>query len=166
MIRIIREDGIEILLNTNSIQKVRSGGFRRAVITLSNGESFAVKTTAYDVLEKIKAYRSGIHEERRQYEKDLEKAEKEKEKAASKDEKEKHDREKAEKEKNAAATPENPDTEINGNVQDEPSTPPAVDGNIQPDENEDDEEDEDDEDDSEENEDDEEEDDDEEDEEE
>jgi uncharacterized protein YlzI (FlbEa/FlbD family) len=143
MIRVIREDGIEILLNTNSVQKVRSGGFRRSVITLSNGESFAVKTTAFDVLEKIKAYQTGIREERREYEKALEKAEKEREKVASKEEKDRIEKELAAKEKLAAALEGTPEIEVTGNIADEPTTPQPETGNINPNEEEDEEDEED-----------------------
>ncbi|MGD2090515.1 MAG: flagellar FlbD family protein [Candidatus Aminicenantes bacterium] len=71
MIRLIREDGVEILLNTTVIQKVEMGEERRAVITLSDGEILKVKNPVYDVTQKSKAFLKGIKEERRAYEKKL-----------------------------------------------------------------------------------------------
>ncbi|UCH92973.1 MAG: flagellar FlbD family protein [Candidatus Aminicenantes bacterium] len=68
MIRLIREDGIEILLNTAYIQQVGSDENRRAVITLTNGEVLKVKNPAYDVTQKTKAYLKGLKEERKEYE--------------------------------------------------------------------------------------------------
>lgn len=69
MIRLLREDGIEILLNTNVIQKVEADEERRAVITLVNGEIVKVKNPVYDVTQKSKAYLKGLKDERREYEK-------------------------------------------------------------------------------------------------
>lgn len=71
MIRLIREDGVEILLNTTVIQKVEMGEERRAVITLTDGEILKVKNPVYDVTQKSKAFLKGIKEERRAYEKKL-----------------------------------------------------------------------------------------------
>ena len=68
MIRLIREDGIEILLNTNVIQKVEADEERRAVITLVTGEVVKVKNPVYDVTQKSKAYLRGLKDERRGYE--------------------------------------------------------------------------------------------------
>jgi uncharacterized protein YlzI (FlbEa/FlbD family) len=71
MIRLIREDGVEILLNTTVIQKVEMDENRRAVITLTDGEILKVKNPVYDVTQKSKAFLKGIKEERRAYEKKL-----------------------------------------------------------------------------------------------
>ena len=71
MIRLIREDGVEILLNTTVIQKVEMSEERRAVITLTDGEILKVKNPVYDVTQKSKAFLKGIKEERRAYEKKL-----------------------------------------------------------------------------------------------
>jgi uncharacterized protein YlzI (FlbEa/FlbD family) len=69
MIRLCREDGVEILLNTTFIKKVEMDEERRAVITLTNGEIIKVKNPVYDVTQKAKAFLKGIKEERRTYEK-------------------------------------------------------------------------------------------------
>ncbi len=71
MIRLHREDGVEILLNTTAIQKVEMSEERRAVITLTDGEILKVKNPVYDVTQKAKAFLKGIKEERRAYEKQL-----------------------------------------------------------------------------------------------
>lgn len=71
MIRLCREDGVEILLNTTFIKKVGMDEERRAVITLTNGEIIKVKNPVYDVTQKAKAFLKGIKEERRTYEKKL-----------------------------------------------------------------------------------------------
>ncbi|GEM_PF-1711419 len=82
MIRVIRDDGIEILLNTKLIEKVEEDEKFKAVITLSTGEKIKVKTPVYDVIQKAKAYHYGISEERSEYDKTLEKSIKEMEMAA------------------------------------------------------------------------------------
>ena len=79
MIRLIREDGVEILLNTTVIKKVEMDEERRAVITLTDGEIVKVKNPVYDVTQKAKAFLKGIKEERRAYEKKLPEAAAEKE---------------------------------------------------------------------------------------
>lgn len=71
MIRLHREDGVEILLNTTAIQKVEMSEERQAVITLTDGEILKVKNPVYDVTQKAKAFLKGIKEERRAYEKRL-----------------------------------------------------------------------------------------------
>jgi uncharacterized protein YlzI (FlbEa/FlbD family) len=89
MIRVIREDGIEILLNTNVIETVEDNKDRKAVIKLGTGETITARTPAYDIIGKIKAYYKGIKDERTEYEKAHEKALKEKEKELAKAEKKK-----------------------------------------------------------------------------
>jgi uncharacterized protein YlzI (FlbEa/FlbD family) len=71
MIRLIREDGVEILLNTTVIKKVEMSEERQAVITLTDGEILKVKNPVYDVTQKSRAFLKGIKEERRAYEKQL-----------------------------------------------------------------------------------------------
>jgi uncharacterized protein YlzI (FlbEa/FlbD family) len=93
MIRVIREDGMEILLNTSVIEKVESTRERRGIITLGSGERIKVKTPAFDVIQKIKAAHSGLKQERRQYDKDQDQLEKEKEKLREQLEKEKAEKE-------------------------------------------------------------------------
>lgn len=58
MIRLIRYDGVEILLNVDAIKSIQ--GKAPAVITLNNGEELKVKNHPHDITEKIKAYRIGI----------------------------------------------------------------------------------------------------------
>jgi len=58
MIRVIRIDGQEILLNSNLISSVDPG--ERAVIHLSTGDKIQVKTSHKDVMEKIAAFRQGF----------------------------------------------------------------------------------------------------------
>jgi uncharacterized protein YlzI (FlbEa/FlbD family) len=57
MIRLLRLDGVEILLNTNQISLVESTP--ATVITLLSGEKINVKNTEVDVVAKIKAARKG-----------------------------------------------------------------------------------------------------------
>jgi len=61
MIKLIREEGIEFLLNPNLIEKIEDGVY--TVITLKGGEELRVKNSQYDIIEKIKAYMTGIRED-------------------------------------------------------------------------------------------------------
>jgi polyribonucleotide nucleotidyltransferase len=92
MIRLIREDGVEILLNTTVIKKVEMDEERRAVITLTDGEIVKVKNPVYDVTQKAKAFLKGIKEERRAYEKKLPEAAAEKERTQKREKGERSDR--------------------------------------------------------------------------
>ncbi len=58
MIRLIRKDGIEILLNVNMIRSIESN--TDTVIILNDGERLAVKNHPTDITEKIRAYWMGI----------------------------------------------------------------------------------------------------------
>lgn len=69
MIRLIRHDGMEILLNTELIMSV--GGTHKTEITLTNGETVVVKNARGDVLEKMRAYRIGKRLDRKNYEKKM-----------------------------------------------------------------------------------------------
>lgn len=60
MIRLIRHDGIEILLNVNMIKSIEE--YPQTTIILNNGEKLRVKNHPGDIIEKIKAYRIGIDE--------------------------------------------------------------------------------------------------------
>jgi uncharacterized protein YlzI (FlbEa/FlbD family) len=60
MIRLIRKDGMEILLNVDSIRKVETTP--ETVITFVNGEKVEVKNSGGDILQKIDAYRIGLSE--------------------------------------------------------------------------------------------------------
>jgi uncharacterized protein YlzI (FlbEa/FlbD family) len=57
MIRLIRQDGVEILLNVDVIKSIE--GKEPTVITLNNGEELKVKNHPLDITEKINAYRIG-----------------------------------------------------------------------------------------------------------
>lgn len=87
MIRVIRDDGVEILLNSDLVQLVEDDKDRNAIITLATGEIIKAKSPAYDIVGKIKAYLQGIKQERKEYDKAVEKALKEKEKGQAKAEK-------------------------------------------------------------------------------
>jgi uncharacterized protein YlzI (FlbEa/FlbD family) len=87
MIRVIRDDGVEILLNSDLVQSVKDDKDRNAIITLATGEIIKAKSPAYDIVGKIKAYLQGVKQERKEYEKAVEKALKEKEKQQVKPEK-------------------------------------------------------------------------------
>ncbi len=67
MIRLVRLDGVEILLNTENIMGVE--GVHQAEITLTNGEKVKVKNAKGDVMEKMRAYRIGKRVDRKNYEK-------------------------------------------------------------------------------------------------
>ena len=60
MIRLIRNDGVEILLNVNLIQSIEV--LPETTIILTTGEKLVVKNHPGDVTEKIKAYQIGIDE--------------------------------------------------------------------------------------------------------
>jgi uncharacterized protein YlzI (FlbEa/FlbD family) len=89
MIRLIRHDGVEILLNTTVIQHIEMDEERHAVITLTDGEVLRVKNPVYDVTQKSKAFLKGIKDERRSYEKKSPDAVKEKPSKKEKPEKKK-----------------------------------------------------------------------------
>jgi len=84
MIRLIRKDGVEMLLNTEAIQSMESSDGTvsncRTVITLVNGEKLEVKNHIGDLTTKSKAYVKGINQERKEFEK----TEKDKEKGDEK----------------------------------------------------------------------------------
>ncbi len=65
MIRLIRDDGIEMLVNTEFITDVQQFAPHETVISLTNGEKITVKTSKWDVMEKMRAYRMGINSERK-----------------------------------------------------------------------------------------------------
>lgn len=58
MIRLIRNDGIEILLNIDMIKTIEKN--QETVITLINGEKIVVKNAIGDITEKMRAYKIGI----------------------------------------------------------------------------------------------------------
>jgi len=60
MIRLIRSDGIEILLNVEQIRKVDG---TPTTITLTDGETLTVKNHLNDVLTKVHAHQLGLNQE-------------------------------------------------------------------------------------------------------
>jgi flagellar protein FlbD len=60
MIRLIRDDGMEILLNVDLIKTINEG--METTITLTTGEEVLVKNSHNDIVQKIAAFRSGISE--------------------------------------------------------------------------------------------------------
>lgn len=66
MIRLIRADGTEILLNVDLIQSVECTP--ETVITLTDGDRITVKNTVTDVVTKVNAYQTGLMDETRIYE--------------------------------------------------------------------------------------------------
>jgi uncharacterized protein YlzI (FlbEa/FlbD family) len=75
MIRLIRTDGQEILLNANLVQNVNEIQRGNTIITIVGGEEVTVKNTALDITQKMSAYRVGLAEAKKQEgkEKDKEK---------------------------------------------------------------------------------------------
>jgi flagellar protein FlbD len=65
MIRLFRQDGLELMLNVDLIKDIVADP--DTVITLLNGEKIQVKNTLIDVLTKIRAYRQGIEDENREF---------------------------------------------------------------------------------------------------
>lgn len=66
MIRVIRTDGLEILLNADLIKTIERNA--HTTITLTTGEKIAVKNEMDDVIIKIRAARIGIDEENKAHE--------------------------------------------------------------------------------------------------
>ncbi len=63
MIRLMRKDGVEILLNTEKIKRIEEGPCSK--IILIDDEVLLVKNSAFDISTKIKAAEAGIKEEQR-----------------------------------------------------------------------------------------------------
>lgn len=72
MIRVIRADGMEILLNTEMIESVEK--YPQTVVTLKTGDRIVLKSSAGDVMQKIDASRLGVREEERANRKKKEKS--------------------------------------------------------------------------------------------
>ena len=66
MIRVIRTDGLEILLNADLIKTIERNA--HTTITMTTGEKIAVKNELDDVITKIRAARIGIEEENKAHE--------------------------------------------------------------------------------------------------
>lgn len=65
MIRVIRTDGMEILLNTDQVHSVDPGNPTTVIMT--DGERVEVKNNAQDIWEKIHAAKIGHDEEIKKY---------------------------------------------------------------------------------------------------
>jgi flagellar protein FlbD len=68
MIRVIRFDGMEILLNTQLIESVEKTP--ETVVTLTTGDRIRLKSSLGDVMQKIDSSRFGVREEDRKDRKD------------------------------------------------------------------------------------------------
>ena len=62
MIRLIRNDGVEILLNVDHIKTITYD--LKTTIILSNDDHLLVKNSENDIIQKIAAYRSGINDDK------------------------------------------------------------------------------------------------------
>ena len=72
MIRVIRKDSMEILLNTEMIESVEKTP--ETVVTLINGDRLVLKSPFGDVMQKIDANRLGVRDEdRKEHKKKVEK---------------------------------------------------------------------------------------------
>ena len=67
MIRVIRNDGQEILLNANMVQNLTP--------VENDGTVVRLKNQYKDIIQKIQAYRTGLYESQRQEDLDKKKAE-------------------------------------------------------------------------------------------
>lgn len=86
MIRVIRVDGMEILLNSALIENLGLTPENLTEVTMGTGEKIIVKNTPADILQKIDAYRFGMAEARREEDRERKKKEElEKEKEREKD---------------------------------------------------------------------------------
>ncbi len=74
MIRVIRSDGQEILLNVNLIQNLVPVPKNGTVVKLATGEDVSIKNQYKDIVQKMQAYRTGLSDARRQEEKEKKKA--------------------------------------------------------------------------------------------
>ena len=61
MIRLLRDDGVEILVNTGSIQAMDYND-GTTILKLSGEGEIRVKNHPQDILEKIRAFNLGYHE--------------------------------------------------------------------------------------------------------
>ncbi len=68
MIRVIRSDGTEIMLNPDLIQSLDND--RETLITLVNGETLRVKNPLIDIVTKIQAHQLGLDSERQAHERE------------------------------------------------------------------------------------------------
>lgn len=100
MIRVIRQDGVEILLNTDIIETIEEAEEKTSVIKLTTGEEIHAKSPAWDISQKAKAYIRGIMQENKEYDRPKDKSkDKEKDKEKEKERPRERDNVKDKKEK-------------------------------------------------------------------
>lgn len=75
MIRVIRVDSQEILLNANLVQNLTPVENDGTVVRLKTGEDVHVKNQYKDIIQKIQAYRTGLYDSQRQEDLDKKKVE-------------------------------------------------------------------------------------------
>jgi uncharacterized protein YlzI (FlbEa/FlbD family) len=117
MIRILRIDGMEILLNSSQIQDLGLTPENITEVTMSTGEKIYVKNTPADILQKVDAYRFGMAEARREEDRERKKFE-ETEKVKEK-EKETREKEKEAKQKAREIKVQEPEQEIEPDLEQE-----------------------------------------------
>lgn len=121
MIRVLRIDGMEILLNSSQIENLGLTPDNITEVTMGTGEKIYVKNTPADILQKVDAYRFGMAESRREEDRERKKIEEtEKLKLREKEtrEKEKEAKEKA-KEILAQEQEREPEPEIEPDLEQE-----------------------------------------------
>lgn len=117
MIRVIRIDGVEILLNSSHIENLGLTPENITEVTMGTGEKIYVKNTPADILQKIDAYRFGMAEARREEDRERKKLE-EDEKVKLK-EKENKEKEKEAKVKASELKKQEPEPEIEPDLEQE-----------------------------------------------
>jgi uncharacterized protein YlzI (FlbEa/FlbD family) len=109
MIRVIRTDGMEILLNSSLIEDLGMTPDNTTVVTLGTGEQIYIKNTPADILQKIDAYKFGMAEERREEDRERKKKQEELEREREKEKNKERNKEKEreiEKQKEIEQEPE------------------------------------------------------------
>ena len=117
MIRVIRIDGVEILLNSSQIEDLGLTPENITEVTMGTGEKIYVKNTPADILQKVDAYRFGMAEARREEDRERKKIE-ETEKVKLK-EKETRDKEREAKEKAKELRAQEPEPEVEPDLEQE-----------------------------------------------
>ncbi|HLP48622.1 MAG TPA: flagellar FlbD family protein [Candidatus Kapabacteria bacterium] len=117
MIRVIRIDGAEILLNSSQIEDLGLTPENITEVTMGTGEKIYVKNTPADILQKIDAYRFGMAEARREEDRERKKLE-ETEKMKLR-EKEIREQEKEAKEKAKELKAQEPEQEVEPDLEQE-----------------------------------------------
>lgn len=120
MIRVIRVDGMEILLNSALIENLGLTPENLTEVTMGTGEKIIVKNTPADILQKIDAYRYGMAEARREEDRERKKKEElEKEKEREKEKDREKAREKEREREKAKEKEQAPEQEIEPDLEQE-----------------------------------------------